>query len=391
MKKRKSESAPQRASGPIIPERFVEQIREHRDRLDWTQATLSEESGISQSQLSGWLKSQTRTVGRDQVCRLAFAFAKGYEASKEVRYGIDQLDVLLNSLLSSAGFSALEGRPKDIVWTRLQSEPRKLRVGWTNYPPFCSSAGSRGGSEELSGIAVDITRRLAELTGLQIDWVNCQWGEIQPALNSGIVDVICPILMVLPTRMLEQVLFSDKIPIFSLAVNGVALKEHIAKIRAIAKAPFLESTTAVAANAIRGEVGVTLRRIVLPISSLGRVYETVEEAIWDLSEEPIDPITGDVKCLIADHTICIEILRQKKDLFDLVYPRSDTSPVKLPIAFGTHVGEESLSRLINTCLQLMHQSEYFDILATKYESALKKFGVVVSDRGASSNEHRDRA
>src|SRR5262245_17689696 len=72
--------------GPAKPERlarvpsdFVDKIREHLRVLNWTQQQLADAAGVSRAIVSGWIGKKDRSIGRDDVCRLAWAVAGGLD------------------------------------------------------------------------------------------------------------------------------------------------------------------------------------------------------------------------------------------------------------------------------------------------------------------------
>lgn len=144
---------------------FVEKVRAYLEILGWSQAYLARLAGVSTAQVSGWLGKQDRAIGRDDVCRLAWAIGKGVEedmprtaSPSGAWYGRGELDRLLADLLLTAGYNPDVTLPiqNDMVWERLESD-RVLRVGWVYHEKLAYR-----NSPDAVGCA-----------GLVTDW--CEW------------------------------------------------------------------------------------------------------------------------------------------------------------------------------------------------------------------------
>ena len=127
---------------------------------------------------------------------------------------MDTLDGMLNALLISAGYAPVTGCRTDLIFTELSAperdRPRQLRYGWVEYPPF--SYSSRGG---VKGFAIDIMADIAKLIGVEPFPVKLDWPSLIPTLRAREIDIICPILLELPSRMF-QVSFSRVVPKLSI-------------------------------------------------------------------------------------------------------------------------------------------------------------------------------
>jgi hypothetical protein len=154
---------------------------------------------------------------RKHVNKIAFALAMGYDRKGRTDYNSSKLDILLNQLLEAVGMAAISGAPKKGVWLRLaHQEPaeRTLVTGWVNYPPFSY------GDEVPSGLAVEIMQRIGLFMGCRLEWRRYSWSKILAALEKREIDIICPILLVLPTRMFHA-RFADPLPELRIWLNGV--------------------------------------------------------------------------------------------------------------------------------------------------------------------------
>jgi hypothetical protein len=324
-------------------------IEHHLQALGWNQAQLAANARISKAQLSGWLGSQTRSISRNHVNRIACAIATGYGWG--ALPGIDNLDGILNELMRAAGYSAALGSAQDLVWRRLSGgENPRLRVGWVEYPPFAFEAP---GPALVSGIAVDITTRVGELTGCRIEWERFQWSEIIDALYKRAIDMVCPILMLLPTRLL-RVRFSDPIEGIFLPINGLVHRDFRNAV-VLANPEELRSDS-ILLNSVAGEVGQTLCGIFAPKAQAEQPHGSFEEACTYLRTNPTHREL--VRCLIADETICRHWQERFPDELDLLFKSESTTKVSLPVAFGVHPDEKLLLEMINTCITIMTQTQY---------------------------------
>jgi hypothetical protein len=368
---------------------FGREIEDHLSALGWSHAKLCQEAEISKAQLSGWLHTHDRSVGRNHILRLAVAIARGYDELRRTKavhgeWGVDTLDALINRLFWLAGYTALTGWPQDLAWTRLSEPGERLTVGWIRYPPFCYSASrSRTTGEDLvAGIAIEITTRVADLLGIELKWRELTWEDVFGKLRLHEVDIICPILMLLPARMLKSVSFSTPIPGAHLAVNGIVHSEYADEVREIiGSSNNVPSGRGIVAHAIGGEVGQSLRRIFAPSAMLGSVFVTEDEAWKELVAKPIDEATQRVRCLVADHTICVEMRNRSEGRLTPIFAPENVD-IKLPLAFGLNVHEPKLTEMINTCVKLMEDSGYFEKLWKRVgdKVELRNFGIIVNDR-----------
>lgn len=223
---------------PSPNRRFFEFVAQITQPLGWSdgtqlnQRTLAAEWGYGDAFISG-LISGNRSLQIQHINRLAHSIAQAYDSVASSssrhsllnefkdRYGTDNLHHLLDSLLAQAGFSVFAGgRESNLLWKQLthraSQQDRILKVGYFWWPPLTTASTSGA----VQGLAKDIVDILANLMAVQIRWIPIRWPHIHAALTSGEVDLIAPILLRLPVRMLDLAL-SKPIPHLLCRPNGL--------------------------------------------------------------------------------------------------------------------------------------------------------------------------
>jgi transcriptional regulator with XRE-family HTH domain len=354
--------------------RVSERVKRHLDDLHWTQKHLAERAGINESDISQLLNGK-RDFHPSHLNRIAVAIARGYDAHEHSDHdglGLDNLHGLINQFLVDAGFSAITGREKNVIWARLLKGRRQLKVGWVHYYPF-SYLTSPAGAGTPVGLAADVMKHVAELMGAEISWHPLNWGDIIPALVQRQIDLILPILLVLPTRMF-QIQFSETLPDLSIPVNGLVHKKFRSRI-------FLRpnhdiNTDSLVIGYVEGEAGQDLCTMFAPMAPASTAYTSAPEACNDILQRPLDSDAKRVRCLVADHTICLNLQTQHKQDLALVYDPYPDGKVRLPLAAGLHLEEVKLLPIINRCINTLKDTGYFIRLYDQMNTQLSTLGIL---------------
>lgn len=155
-------------------------------------------------------------------------------------------------------------------------------------------------------------------------------------------------------------------------MNGLVHRSKCREIRGALSRELSDAAVPIVTHAIEGEVGSSLQRIFAPTSTLGQTFLTSRDALQTILQEPIDPLTGAIRCLVADHTICVDLKKSADSEVELVHPDANRTQVKLPVAFAAHSLEPKLISMIDLSLKLMEESGYFKELF----AGLSEYGVV---------------
>ena len=344
--------------------KFIELALHHLRELKWNKAELAEKAGIARAQISVVMaENPLRAIGRKHAEKIALAIAKGYADSQKPQ--APSADSVFNELLTVAGYSPNVGSSRDLVWTRLTGEGEHvLRAAWIHYPPFAIDG--------RSGFAIDVTQRLAEMMGVDIDWVPFKkWSELTDAIRSREIDLICPVLLKLPMRMF-QFRFSEALRGIEIRVNGIIHENFLERV--IIKKGSLHELNArrLLVNYVAGEVGETLRRLIAYAADKELAFDSAEEACDYVLANPEDTKFNKVRCLIADEITCLN-LRKSNRRAVLLLPEEQPNreqDVRLPIAFAVHPEEQKFLEVINECLGIMRP--YISYLITdKYRDELQ--------------------
>jgi hypothetical protein len=328
-------------------------VEYHLGKIGWKRGDLAVAAKVSEPQISGWISGK-RPIGRDHVNRVVWALAFGYR-EKNVLAHLDTLDALMNEFLVAAGFSAVTGA-SDLVWTQLKSktsaaqpllpgdEMRVLRIGWVDYSFFSYRLPEK---DDPQGLAVAIITRIARLIGAAPSWIECKWEDVVTKLQAREIDVVCPILIVLPSRQF-QVQFTSPIPGIDLSINGVLNGEH--------RYASGKKERHIAPLFVRGEVGEELCTLLIPEATTLENCASLDEARKIVLNSPLN--RESVRCLIADHMMCQNLV-EKYPRLELLRPKPPRSEIELPVAIAVHEGEPRLLSLFNSCLQLLEKSTFF--------------------------------
>jgi transcriptional regulator with XRE-family HTH domain len=200
---------------PKIQAEFCVALRLLLNCLGWEQKELVERTGISKSQVSAWLDPNVgRSVGPDDVCRMAAAFADGIDQRCKPlgrTPGRGHLDCLLFGLLVIAGFPPA-ARYENIVWreqflvTDKPSQRPRIRIGWFPWVPLVK--------EGFTGIIRDITFRVFEMLGVEakrLELVQVDFTDCDRLIQCRYLDLMSPMFMKFPGRTTRFHL-SDVIP-----------------------------------------------------------------------------------------------------------------------------------------------------------------------------------
>jgi len=202
-----------------IPE-FSKLVRDVLSMIGWSYEKFAEHAGINKSQVRAWLSRKDRSISKDDVCLVAWALAKGIDfpdSAPEVDHGKStgraRLDVLLNSLLNSAGYKSFTGRLEDHIWNRLtateshvenqtDNASNALTVGYVECPPL-SKIPEDGNPEKPRGLAIGVTELVCRYIGVEVQWKKIHWEDIPVMLRTGAIDLVAPMTLHVPRRLLE--------------------------------------------------------------------------------------------------------------------------------------------------------------------------------------------
>lgn len=343
-------------------------VQSHLDELDWNQQRLADETQETKSQICNWLSGRPNPR-RQQINKIALAIARGYDSKRRNDSGSCELDILLNELLIAGGHPAITGASDNEIWRRLAGRAladRTLTVGWVNYPYFSEKHG-----DVPSGLAVEIMQQIALFMGCQIQWIPCRWSTIVGRVEKREIDMACPILLELPTRMFH-VKFSDPLPDIRIPLNGVVHRDFYALATDRLKSS--QNASKLALCYISGEAGEDLCTMFahkIMANGISNEFRPLSEGADFLNEVVRKPYTSDkkIKCLVADHTICARLVREHEGQLALLYPNPADAPIQMPIAAAVHRNEPDLLNLVNSCLSVLTDTGYFQSLYSRSKEA----------------------
>jgi hypothetical protein len=373
-------------------------IERYRTLLKISQNELAGAAGLFNSQLSN---IEGRTLSKEHLCRLAWAIATLSEEKRgkdddekndddrkniakvwthlvpnfqgPVHSGFPRgrvdLDRILNSLLTAGGYAAIRGAELgvegDQIWTKLarsrdQAEHTRgvLRIGWWGGFEYFSSATKAG----PTGLAIDISRTVCDVLNLSPEFVEKDhFDQLIPALHNREIDVIAPILNIVPPRLFDAE-FSTPVPYPSIiGLRGL--------IRAGQKENYnKKSEYPLSIHYVKGTVGENLYALFDPDCQRTIWAQDFVEACQTVRDSAD---TATIHCVIGDTAaIATEAAKpennrpkDKEDKKNLVVvgPRG-SGDIKFPFAFCLHPGEARLRRAIDVAIDVLARSNYFEKL-----------------------------
>jgi len=386
-------------------------VSELLQNLGCQQKQLAEMAQVNPSQLSSWLRPPQaevdernasgkervkREIGPNEVCRIAWALARLIDG-EERGPGVGHLDVILNSLLSLAGYSS-QFSLQDVVWREKIAEStrsgpegsedtpentpakarsaRALRVGWFEWLPYMKMS-AQGFSRELAeGLCSVFFQGKTEFLHVPLT-------EMSRALQLREIDIAAPIMTRVPRR-LSWLRFSNKIPGMSCGFDAVFAKKRAADILLPGA---LEEITTRQETLCSRHLNLDRMR---PIVAQGESSEMVLKLVTDIKPDPIEPRgpTGHALDLIEGLLERSEKGRAEllftldsncKSALDRVPGELQTlsqllgnenqdflGSARLDFAFGVHPEEPQLLLAINESIQLLARIGYFQKLFKKH-------------------------
>src|SRR5205823_1588242 len=149
-----------------------------------------------------------------------------------------------------------------------------LRAGWVHYPGFCTRPSDADVTAKPVGIAVATMEVIAQLIGVDLTWLPCEWSSVLDAVAQRKIDIVAPTLMKLPRRLF-QVSFSQELPGIDVGTNVVAHKSTAEKVKAKIRDHSLDD---VLVGFVEGEIGETLHRFIVP-GITDKSFPTFQKAI----------------------------------------------------------------------------------------------------------------
>jgi hypothetical protein len=365
--------------------RFGESLRQLIDKMQCPQAALAEKSGVTTSQLNAWVNPKnkanlSREISANDVCRIAWAVADLMDGGQKDGPGRAHLDIVLNSLLLLAGYSN-QISYENVVWRSkvATDQPKKLRVGWFEWPPFLSTFPNIG----PTGFARQLTEHVCKFFHYgDVEFEKVPLNLMSESLRERHIDLTVPIMMRVPRRF-SWLNFSDPIPNLSMEFDGIMLARRFKEILTPAglevqskgqklKEEHLDFDH-VEAIVAKGESTAAVIPIALGINLQEKNVGNITGHASDLIQSEILADKTPAQVLFTNIATCMEYCKQlPKELTRLrahVEQWPKLKRMSLRLAFGVHIEEPKLVSAINESLRELNRVGYFD------EEEIKKYGV----------------
>ncbi len=212
----------------------------------------------------------------------------------------------------------------------------------TIFPPFIYSTSS----EQFVGFDIELMKNIARKSGQMIQFTNMGFGELLPAVQSGLVDMSISSTTINEDR---KRIVDFSIPYYETSDFVLINKNNEEAFKDIITKEQLGQTLSLAAEAD------TIYATFAKELAGGRpvLVDRVEVIVGYL-------IDGDVDAIVMDQEIATAILMKNKEL--------STLPIKFdPIYYGIAVkkGNEKLLASVNKAITEIRSSEEYDTLVQK--------------------------
>lgn len=174
---------------------------------------------------------------------------------------------------------ASQAKEKESVIEQVQKRG-VLRVGMSTFVPWAM----KDKTGNLIGFEIDVAKRLAKDTGVEVEFVPTKWSGIIPALITGKFDVIIGGMGIIPSRNLK-VNFS--IPYDYTGMSIVAHKTIAAGFSRLED--FNSSSVVIAARL--GSTAVTAAKKYMPKATL-RLFDDESQAYQELVNGKVHAVVG---------------------------------------------------------------------------------------------------
>lgn len=230
-----------------------------------------------------------------------------------------------------------------------------LRVGMSTFVPWAM----KDKTGKLIGFEIDVATRLAEDTGVKVEFVPTQWAGIIPALLTGKFDVIIGGMGILPQRNLKV---NFTIPYDYSGMSIVAHKKQAAGYSKIQD--FNRSDVSIAARL--GSTAEVAARKYMPQAKL-KLFNDESQVIQEVRN-------GRVHALVASAPLPEFMAIENPD--NLFLPLQDTF-TKEPIGFAVRKGDVDTLNYLNNWIHVvdsegwLKERKHYWFGTKEWESELK--------------------
>jgi polar amino acid transport system substrate-binding protein len=192
-----------------------------------------------------------------------------------------------------------------------------LRVGMSTFVPWAM----KDKTGELIGFEIDVARRLAEDSGLKVEFVPTKWAGIIPALLTGKFDVIIGGMGILPKRN-QKVNFS--IP---YDYSGMSIVAHQKKAAGFSRLQDFDKPDVIVTARLGSTAEIAARKY-MPKAQL-RLFDDESQVIQEV-------LSGRVHALVASAPLPTFLAVENPKTLFLPLPDNFT---KEPIGFAVRKGD----------------------------------------------------
>jgi Bacterial extracellular solute-binding proteins, family 3 len=322
---------------------FVRVVEKYLIDASWTKQQMMAAIKVGETQFYRWARGENIPT-KALVNRIAVVLArriddlKGQKNSSDLFNATDQIDGMLNDLLSAAGYSAsMRGRSTDACWEEI-SKNRAWRVGYVNVPIWAESPKRYGAPP--TGKAIEYAEQVGRLLGLKTEWEYfLSWGDLNLAIMERRIHAIAPFLLSLPERLFD---YRFSLPCCETAfkISAVTAENQSVGINFLEDLPSKRTRLLY----VKGEIGDWAAQV-FGDTYQSRSYKTLDESVSEiLSEEEI------ISVFLSDDMTCRQLeKRQEFRILDI----HTLENVSLFPSFAFHIDEQKLISTVNSVINMI--------------------------------------
>ena len=281
---------------------------------------------------------------------------------KKINFLTVVVSVILSVLVVNLTISKSQKKQKNSVYERVLKSG-KIRCGYTVWEPAIIKDANTG---ELSGVFYDVTMKMAQRLGLDIEWVEeVPFAEIPQALKNDRFDVFCADVWPTASRGKE---ISFTLPLYydvlsAYTQKGVTKFDY--NLEEIAK-----PTTKIAT--IDGEVSDIVAEYDFP-----KAKKVQSPSLTGVDVPFLNVATGKADLLFTDMMTGAKYMRENPGKIEKVKLKYPLRVYGNPMAIKK--GEQDLQSMLNIALEELHNGGMIDLILKKYETKEDKIIRVPTD------------
>jgi polar amino acid transport system substrate-binding protein len=205
------------------------------------------------------------------------------------------------------------------------------------------------GTQTEDGMDVDIAKAMAEVLGVQVEFVNSPFDTIRDALNTNEFDIVISAMTITPERQQEV----DFVPYLSVGTGILVPSENPKGIQGLDDLCGL--TVAV-------QLG-TIQETMIDDQN-GKCDEAIDKVVFDTNPLAVQDLrTGGADANLSDYPVALLDAQESSGELDVV----ETQITPDPYGIAVRKGSTELKAVLTEALQAVRDSGKYDTILTKWD------------------------